>query len=502
MSSRSRSSIQRYGSIHSLTSQDSVTSFVEPNGSGIVDADCELSSWFLSGLPRQQIRTIAKRMIKYGEAGNFLIRDIKTEPNSFGLSIKLKDGTLGNYLIKNSSHGFVIRGTQKYFSTMSGLVDYYASKMRPGLGVQLLENDAIRDGEFNDHDLDMEEEDEQLEAPSSRQASVQLSNPIPENTRARMNRKLTDTSSDWKSQNPLASLGDPRLSPTKTKGSFNFDVAPPQAPSQDIYSHLQAVEAQLQKFREESAEVNARIYEAESSVNAYRGLVAPPSQAPRSVSPTKSLLANNAAKPPPSHVPVEAVRPWQLKSPASAGAKQPGARTPAGQQQAPRFNAGVKVSGVELNKTKIEDMRRREHEEQGRRVQFDVAQKAELAQVKLLPFSLQRDGLLRLNSQEQQELMRRRKWDMDRDQIQAQIVSQTPESSLELQLHIADMVDKEKRMAEQSLQQQLSALDEAGYGKVKLLSGAFKPAPAPAQPKLPNTMAWKRPLSSTVGGGK
>ena len=65
---------------------------------------------------------------------------------------------------------------------------------------------------------------------------------------------------------------------------------------------------------------------------------------------------------------------------------------------------------------------------------------SELADVKLLPFALQRDGLLRLNSQEQQELMRRRKWDMERDQMHTQLVSQAPESSLELQLYLAEMV--------------------------------------------------------------
>ena len=44
------------------------------------------------------------------------------------------------------------------------------------------------------------------------------------------------------------------------------------------------------------------------------------------------------------------------------------------------------------------------------------AAQAELSKVKLLPFSLQREGLLRLNSEEQIELMRRRKWEIERDQ--------------------------------------------------------------------------------------
>jgi hypothetical protein len=61
-----------------------------------------------------------------------MFRDLKTEANSYGLSIKLADGSLGNYLIKNTPNGFMIRGTLKQFAALSELVQYYSSKLRPG----------------------------------------------------------------------------------------------------------------------------------------------------------------------------------------------------------------------------------------------------------------------------------------------------------------------------------------------------------------------------------
>jgi hypothetical protein len=90
---------------------------------------------------------------------------VKSEVNSYGLSIKLRDGTLGNYLIKNGANGLVIRGTQKYFATMSGLVDYYSHKKRPALGIQLVENEDLREGHM-DEDLNENEDDDDFTSVS------------------------------------------------------------------------------------------------------------------------------------------------------------------------------------------------------------------------------------------------------------------------------------------------------------------------------------------------
>ena len=150
---------------------------------------------------RDQVRLIAKRILRYGAVGNFLVRDIKSEPNSFGLSIRLKDGTLGNYMIKNSAQGFVIRGTQKYFTTLSGLIDYYSVKRRPGLGVQLSENDKFRDENFDDTGLDADEDEEQDDMQAAQAHSF------------RVERKMGESSQQWSGKQQSLALGNPNANP-------------------------------------------------------------------------------------------------------------------------------------------------------------------------------------------------------------------------------------------------------------------------------------------------
>ena len=106
-----------------------------------LDPDTELADWFVVGLPRAEVKMMALTIVREGQVGDFLVRDVQSEPNAYGLSVKGPEGTMLSFLIvKNPSPknpGYVIKGTSKAFPTVSSLVQYYAAKPREALGVQL-----------------------------------------------------------------------------------------------------------------------------------------------------------------------------------------------------------------------------------------------------------------------------------------------------------------------------------------------------------------------------
>ena len=130
-----------------------------------VDPETEMAPWFMAGVPRVEVRQVAMDMLKQGQIGNFLVRyvgctldyaqparltcvwyrDVKSEPNCYGISIKNSQNKLVNYLIEKSSRkqdpGYQIRGTKQAFPTIFALVTYYAAAKRSALGIQLIVGD-------------------------------------------------------------------------------------------------------------------------------------------------------------------------------------------------------------------------------------------------------------------------------------------------------------------------------------------------------------------------
>lgn len=64
-----------------------------------VDPETGIAPWFLSGVPRKQVRHIVSNMSKNGVEGNFVVRDVESSPGCYGLCVKSPKG-IGNYLIE------------------------------------------------------------------------------------------------------------------------------------------------------------------------------------------------------------------------------------------------------------------------------------------------------------------------------------------------------------------------------------------------------------------
>lgn len=107
-----------------------------------VDREAELAAWFLGGLGRSELKAVAMDVLRNGAIGEFFVRDVASNPNALGLSIKVGGHDLRNYLIlpkiHNSRTSVMIRGTNEFFSTLSELIAFYTLRPRPALPCQLL----------------------------------------------------------------------------------------------------------------------------------------------------------------------------------------------------------------------------------------------------------------------------------------------------------------------------------------------------------------------------
>ena len=129
--------------------------------SNAVDPLTANAEWFVSGVEREEVKEMTQNIMKMGEVGDFLVRDVSSEPGNFGLSLKAESGLL-NYLIERvrSEDGnpakdkFRLRGEDDLFPTVAGLVYNYsvsASGIK-GVKLKLQEEDlleittAIREG--------------------------------------------------------------------------------------------------------------------------------------------------------------------------------------------------------------------------------------------------------------------------------------------------------------------------------------------------------------------
>eukprot|EP00729_Bicosta_minor_P018512 gene18512-22208_t len=107
-----------------------------------VDREAELTPWFLGGLGRSELKAVAMDVLRNGAIGEFFVRDVASNPNALGLSVKVGNHDLRNYLIlpksQNNRISVMIRGTNEVFSSLSELIAFYALRPRPALPCQLM----------------------------------------------------------------------------------------------------------------------------------------------------------------------------------------------------------------------------------------------------------------------------------------------------------------------------------------------------------------------------
>ena len=97
-----------------------------------------MASWFVSGMPRAEVREMAQDMLQHGRPGNFLVRDVKSERNCYGLVVLSRERKLVNFHIEKGKRGYTIRGTEQTFPSLALLIQHYSTKKRPQLGIRLI----------------------------------------------------------------------------------------------------------------------------------------------------------------------------------------------------------------------------------------------------------------------------------------------------------------------------------------------------------------------------
>eukprot|EP00039_Didymoeca_costata_P031082 m.33040 g.33040 ORF g.33040 m.33040 type:complete len:564 (+) comp8482_c0_seq1:305-1996(+) len=113
-----------------------------------VDAAARHAPWYLGGLPRHELKGIAVDILKNGVNGEFFVRDVSSQPNCLGLSIKIADMELTNFLLLPTNYkgrdGVTLRGTHEVFGSLSELIKHYAYRHRPSLPCQLILSERTR----------------------------------------------------------------------------------------------------------------------------------------------------------------------------------------------------------------------------------------------------------------------------------------------------------------------------------------------------------------------
>eukprot|EP00039_Didymoeca_costata_P025333 m.13010 g.13010 ORF g.13010 m.13010 type:complete len:645 (-) comp4770_c0_seq2:113-2047(-) len=110
----------------------------------LVDASAEMAPWFVSGTPRQEVRKIALEILKMGDVGEFIVRDVESEPECLGLSVKMTATDMSNFLIigvkggGNKAMRLQLRGARESFVDLTSLINFYCKSKSRFLGVQLI----------------------------------------------------------------------------------------------------------------------------------------------------------------------------------------------------------------------------------------------------------------------------------------------------------------------------------------------------------------------------
>ena len=108
----------------------------------LVDATAEMAPWFVSGTPRDGVKRIALEIMKAGAVGEFVVRDIESAPESLGISVKMSQQDLSNFMINrvagSKSPRLQIRGCKETFPSLTELIRFYSKSKTKSLGVKLV----------------------------------------------------------------------------------------------------------------------------------------------------------------------------------------------------------------------------------------------------------------------------------------------------------------------------------------------------------------------------
>ena len=87
---------------------------------------------------REAIKAFALNMLRSGEVGRFFIREVASTPGCLGLTVKVSDQELVNYLLKPHRGEVTIRGTKEAFPDIPALINFYCAMKRASMPVKLV----------------------------------------------------------------------------------------------------------------------------------------------------------------------------------------------------------------------------------------------------------------------------------------------------------------------------------------------------------------------------
>lgn len=96
--------------VYSMSPGMSLLDYIEQS-----DPFTAMAEWFVGGHEREEIKVMVRNLLQHGEIGDFVVRDLSSESDGFGLALKAQTG-LRNYKIEKQENAsgrvkFKLRGT-------------------------------------------------------------------------------------------------------------------------------------------------------------------------------------------------------------------------------------------------------------------------------------------------------------------------------------------------------------------------------------------------------
>eukprot|EP00039_Didymoeca_costata_P000862 m.47637 g.47637 ORF g.47637 m.47637 type:complete len:419 (+) comp10520_c0_seq2:211-1467(+) len=109
------------------------------------EENSQYKPWLLRGQPRDVLKRKAQHLREAGELGDFFVRDgVQSKEGAYALSIKFGADSVKNFLVLRMPYSngtaterFRIKGHEEMFASLESLIVFYASGLRPALGIQL-----------------------------------------------------------------------------------------------------------------------------------------------------------------------------------------------------------------------------------------------------------------------------------------------------------------------------------------------------------------------------
>ena len=101
-----------------------------------LDPATEMAAWFVCGLARPQLRRISRTLLRCGAPGDFIVRDVASRPEAFGLLVKGDAGLISFMVVRTATGGVALDGSKSEFRTIAELIRHYGAKRRSDLGVR------------------------------------------------------------------------------------------------------------------------------------------------------------------------------------------------------------------------------------------------------------------------------------------------------------------------------------------------------------------------------